>query len=186
MAYDKEARTAFASKALELSELFVIKLGRTRFGGDPPRVVKVQEPQTESTAGGKQAREPIALVPEGSAGAGALVCGWMDVGENRAEMRSFAVLDEMHRRRYGAPLGLPREEYEGFLNEARRFFSEEGIPMQLVEEVPDVEPAPVRSTGEPRASSPGGVGMSPALVGGLALGAVLVGLVLGYLLFAPA
>lgn len=191
MTYDKEARTAFASKALELSDLFMIKFGRTRFAGSPPRVVKVQEPNTESTGGGKQAREPIALVPEGSEGAGGLVCGWMDVAENRAEMRSFPVLAEMHRRRYQMALELSQQEYDAFLAEARRFFSEEGMPMHVTDDVPELE-APARAALEsPTRASPTRArpsrdgGMSPGLVAALAGGAVVLGLVLGYVLFAP-
>lgn len=184
MAYERDARTAFASKALELSEMFMVKFGRRSFAGAVPRVVKVEAPD-ESTGGGKQAREPISLVPAGGAPGGTLVIGWMDVAENRAGMRAYHVLAEMHRQRFGKNLDLPRAEYDSFLDEARRFFTEEGIPLQLLEDVP--APPPARpGTGEASlAATSSSTGVSLALVALLVLVTVALGVGIGWLLFAP-
>jgi hypothetical protein len=183
MAYEKDARTAFASKALELSEMFMIKFGRTRFSGNVPRVVKVQAPE-ESTGGGAQAREPIALIPEGGSG-GTIVVGWINVGANRAELRAYHVLAELHRRRYNENLDIPKHEYDQFLEDARSFFAEEDIPSRIVDEVPDA--APLKSAPEAGggAVASSGGGMSGTAVMLMAVAAVVIGLAIGYILFAP-
>lgn len=184
MAYEKEARTAFAHKALELSALFMIKFGQRAFAGTPTRALHVQPPE-ESTGGGKQAREPIALVPAGGAPGGSLVVGWMDVGENIAELRSWRVLAAMHQQRFGQALDLPQAEYDAFVEEARRFFTEEAIPLRVVDDVP--VPPRQRTATDAQVTAPGtsAAGISPALILGLAFAMAALGVGLGWLLFAP-
>lgn len=215
MAYERDARTAFASKALELSDMFMIKFGRRAFGGAVPRGVHVAPPE-ESTGGGVRAREAISLVPAGGAPGSTLVIGWMNVAENRAELRTYDVLDEIHRQRFGSPLDLVRGEYEGFLDEARRFFSEEAIALELLTEAP--APPPVRAAaaanGAPRTTprstpqvsprvGPSAGGSAPSAspvlppavddslsfglgaVSAMVIAAFTLGIGLGWLLFAP-
>lgn len=184
MAYERDARTAFASKALELSDMFMVKFGRRSFPGVVARVVKVEAPE-ESTGGGKKAREPISLVPAAGAQGNTLVIGWMNVAENRAEMRAYHVLAEMHRQRFGKNLDLPRHDYDQFLDEARRFFAEEAITLDLIEDAP-APPRPA-SAEAPLTSA------APATSGGVGIGVVLLllsltvalGVALGWILFAP-
>jgi hypothetical protein len=181
MAFEKEARTAFAHKALELSELFMIKFGARAFSGEPRRGLHVQPPE-ESTGGGKLAREPIALVPVGGAQGTSLVVGWMDVGENVAELRSWRVLDAVYQQRFGGKIDLPQSEYDAFLNDARSFFAEESIPVRLVEDIP----AAPRSRADPSmATSGSSEGMSVAVLILVALAMAVVGVAVGWLLFAP-
>lgn len=191
MAYEREARTAFASKALELSDMFMIKFSRRAFGGAVPRAVHVAAPE-ESTGGGKQAREAISLIPAGGAPGGTLVIGWMNVAENRAELRTYDVLAEMHRLRFGNALDLTQTDYEGFLDEARRFFSEEGIQLELASEAP--APPPVRSAAPEKpergvlatvASMDEELRFGVGAVSAMVVAAVTLGLGLGWLLFAP-
>jgi hypothetical protein len=184
MAYERDARTAFAGKALELSEMFTVKFGQRVFRGQPNRIVQVQEPQ-ESTGGGKQAREPIALVPAGGASGGSIVIGWINVGENKAEMRAYHVLAEMHRQRHGpnSQVDLDKGEYESFLNDVRAFFAEEEMPTRIVDEIP-AAPTRKQGAGAPaRGSSGGGMGMGAVVF--FAVLAIVIGLAIGYLLFAP-
>lgn len=186
MAYERDARTAFASKALELSEMFMIKFGRRAFAGDIARVVKVEAPE-ESTGGGKRAREPISLVPAAGASGSTFVIGWMNVAENHAEIRAYHVLAEMHRQRFGRNLDLPRHDYEQFIDEARRFFSEEGIAFDLVQDAP--VPPPARAgTGDAPLASPSAsssTGMNIGVVLLLLAVTVALGVGIGWFLFAP-
>lgn len=184
MAYERDARTAFAGKALELSEMFMVKFGQRTFRGSPTRVVQVQEPG-ESTGGGAQAREPIALVPAGGVPGPSIVVGWINVGENKAEMRSFAVLAEMHRQRHGAAaqIDLDRSEYDSFLNDVRAFFAEEEMPTRVVDEVP-ASPAAMRQNTASQAPVRSS-GMGGGMVVLLAVVAIVLGLGIGWLLFAP-
>lgn len=181
MAYERDARTAFAGKALELSEMFMIKFGQRTFRGTPTRCVQVQEPQ-ESTGGGKQAREPIALVPAGGAAGASIVIGWINVGANMAEMRSFAVLAEMHRQRHG-PSSQPdidRGEYDAFITELRAFFADEEMPTRMVDDVPA---APAKRREAAASASRGGMGGGMVFL--MAVVAVVLGLGIGWLMFAP-
>jgi hypothetical protein len=183
MAYERDARTAFAGKALELSEMFMVKFGQRTFRGSPTRVVQVQEPG-ESTGGGAQAREPIALVPAGGVPGPSIVVGWINVGENKAEVRSFAVLAEMHRQRHGptAQIDLDRNEYESFLADVRAFFAEEEMPTRVVDDAPASPAAMRQATGS---AAPVRSGMGGAMVVVLAIVAIVLGLGIGWLLFAP-
>lgn len=183
MAYEREARTAFASKALELSEMFMVKFGRRSFGGAISRTLHVEPPE-ESTGGGKRAREPISLVPAGGAQGSTLVVGWMNVAENRAELRAFSVLAAIHRQRFGGGLDLVRADYDAFLDEARRFFSEEGIALEIATEAP--APPPARASSGESAAAPGRTtGVSVGLVVVLLIVTVALGVGIGWVLFAP-
>ena len=135
MSYEKGARTAFANKAFVLSEMFNAKFRNTHFSGAVARVVKVFPPETESTGGGKLARESIALVPESEKASGSsIVCCWLDVGQSCAELRSFSVLADRHRERFGdLSFDLNKEEYESFVEEAKEFLANEGLALSLVE-----------------------------------------------------
>ncbi len=185
MAYERDARTAFASKALELSEMFMVKFGRRSFAGDIARIVRVEAPE-ESTGGGKRAREPISLVPAAGVQGSTLVIGWMNVAENHAELRAYPVLAEIHRQRFGGRnLDLPRHDYDQFLDEARRFFSEEGITLELVQDVPAPPPPRAPANDRPLPPAPRQAGLSLGLVGMLLAVTIALGVAIGWLLFAP-
>ena len=62
MTYDNSTRTAFASKALQVTTLFETHFSKLVIGGDMPRGIKVSMEVGESTGGGKMARESIMLV----------------------------------------------------------------------------------------------------------------------------
>jgi hypothetical protein len=147
VSYDKGARTAFANRAFVLSEMFNAKFRNTRFSGAVGRIVKVIPPETESTGGGKMARESIALVPESEGASGSsIVCGWLDVGQNSAELRSYSVLSDRHKERFGnLAFDLEKAEYETFVAEAQQFLAAEGIALSIISEStsPAVE-APAR------------------------------------------
>lgn len=136
VSYDKGARTAFANRAFVLSEMFNAKFRNTRFSGAVGRVVKVIPPETESTGGGKMARESIALVPESEGASGSsVVCGWLDVGQNNAELRSYSVLSDRHKERFGnLAFDLEKAEYEAFVAEAQQFLAAEGIALSIINE----------------------------------------------------
>lgn len=193
MSYDKAARTAFANRAFVLSEMFNAKFRNARFSGAVNRVVKVIPPETESTGGGKMARDSITLVPESEgAGGSSIVIGWLDVGHSVAELRSYAVLAERHKDRFGSlAFDLEKAEYETFLTDAQTFLAAEAITTTLITDANNAggTPPPSRpdksggmqvlsanasGRGLDQEKSSGGAGM-----GLLIAAAVIIGMVIG-------
>lgn len=186
MSYNREARTAFANRAFVLSEMFNTKFRNTRFSGAVSRVVRVIPPETESTGGGKMARETITLVPESEGAQGApIVAGWLDVGQNLAELRAYSLLAERHKERFGnLPFDLNPSEYATFLQEAQSFLAQEGITLTLLDEnTPAAAPAasapaaPARSGSTPKMqvmSANTGTGAASSAGSGGGVGLLLV------------
>ena len=141
------ARTLFASKAMELSDMFAIKFASKAFNGSPRRMVKLKPP-AESTGGGAQAREAIILVQAGQEGYAGLMCGWANAAEKRAELRSYATIAAQHQAKTKSKLDLNANEYQEFLAEAQTFFQQEGFVVETVKEVSAsfaAAPAPMKS-----------------------------------------
>ena len=176
MSYEKNARTEFAFKAMELSSMFMVKFGRRVLEGEIQRSVKVDEPE-ESTGGGKHAREPITLVPVGEE-VGGIVIGWMDVAQQKAEIRSYQVLEAIHKNRTGVDLDLDRLDYENFIDEMKDFFGRESIVADVNMRVPALKSAEKTSS----AALQAGTG-SPVFWVLSAIILMSIGLVLGFVFF---
>jgi len=186
MSYSKEARTQFANRAFVISELVNVKFRDRRFTGAVVRVVKVEPPATESTGGGKMARETIALVPESDRVEGSsIVVGFLDVGKSQAELRPFDVLVDRHRARFGSlSFDLDRGEYEAFIADMQAFLVEEGMTIVTVsDEAPPAasprtpsQPA-IRTVSVPGKVASASTGESGG--GGLGIGAVIFGVIVG-------
>lgn len=189
MSYSKEVRTQFANRAFVISELVNVKFRNQRFTGAVSRVVKVEPPATESTGGGKMARETITLVPESDRVEGnSIVVGFLDVGKSTAELRTYDMLEERHRQRFGSlPFDLDRNQYDAFIDEMQRFLVEEGMTLQSATETESAPASAPRTASQPAmrtiaASPPGRVtsaGTNDSGGGGLGIGAVIFGVFVG-------
>jgi hypothetical protein len=136
MSEDAEAekkRTMFASKAMILTELFSVKFNDTILHGTLPRVPRILPSDVETTDGGKQARNPITLVPVSGDKSASLVCGWVDVGASKSEMRSYTLVYQAFRKRMGMAPDFKQPEYEAFVDAVRAFFDTQQIETTVLE-----------------------------------------------------
>jgi hypothetical protein len=164
-----ELRTMFATHSALLAERLKAEVQHKIYGRTPHRILRVDEPEGPSTAGGKQARQAISLVDRKGV-APALVAGWVDVAKGQASLRNFEAVAKRYEFQHGSPLELAPEEYEKFLTDVDEVLRTAAIQVRIL--VPD-ESAPVRATvGQqtPRAS-----GVPARWVALLVLGSFLLG-----------
>ena len=167
------ARTMFASKAMEMHDLFAMRFKDTVVGSKVPRRILVQEMDVESTGGGKLARMSITLVPEGDA-SHKLVCGWIHISENKVRLRSHKTLSEIFKAQAKHFFDLPKEEYQVFVNEVRSFLDENNFILDVFDEQVKTPGAPAGMKTQIAAPQQLGKGMMLAVAAGAVL--VLVGL----------
>lgn len=172
------ARTEFASRAMMISDIFNVKFQKTKFSGPVPRIAVVDAEEKESTGGGKMARESILLVPENKAGGAAnIVCGFVDMGTNTGEIRTYQALVSRHRQRFGdIPIHLDRGEYDAFVSEVKTFLAAENIDVETV----DAKPVEVSGSHPIARTSSGSGSIMPMVIGGLM--ALVVLALMGYFL----
>lgn len=177
---EEQKRTVFAGKAFGLAELFKHTVGKERLEVGPVTYVpELSAPEGESTGGGKQSLQHIALVPQG--GGATLVIGTADLVGQRAELRGFAQVDDVHRRRFkGAPFPVERPRYEALLQSLQTFFSGRQYQVTVVG-APAAPPAPaagVASSAEadddapPRSSPPWRLVLGLAVAAAVVVGAI--------------
>lgn len=144
-------RTMFAVEAVGLAEIFKHTIGQTRLEGMVNYRLALSAPEGESTAGGKQALQHVTLIPEGR-GAATMVIATANTVTKEAQLRAFACIAEMHRRRFkGALLLLDQQRYAGLLDKLAAFFNERGFTVVTTDRVP--EAAPVRPAPRGRAKT---------------------------------
>lgn len=124
--------TQFAMKAMSLADLFNMVFGKERITGSINYRAELSAPDGPSTAGGKQAWQHLKLIPEG--GGTVIVWGSASRAENRAEMRTFAHLQQLHAQRYrGAEIPLNRVQYEELFRKVQRMFADQGITVEVLD-----------------------------------------------------
>ncbi|WP_375759075.1 hypothetical protein [Corallococcus exercitus] len=172
-----ELRTMFATHSALLAERLKAELQHKIYGRSPHRILRVDEPEGPSTAGGKQARQAISLVDRKGT-APALVAGWVDVAKGQASLRNHEAVARRYEFQHGTPLELVPEEYEKFLNDVDEVLRTAAIQVRIL--VPD-ESAPTRATVGPQAPRATGVAVrwvlllvAVAFLLGLAAGATLL------------
>ena len=107
-------RTAFSTRAVLIADLLRDTFSRRIFGRSPYRVLRVDEPEGPSTAGGLLARQSISLVArDGSAPS--VVCGWVDTAKEEAHLRCYESVALRYASHHGMELDLSPEHYERFL-----------------------------------------------------------------------
>lgn len=172
------ARTVHAQQAMELTDLFSYKFGAQRYGQKVPRRLKLQEPDGPSTAGGKQARQPLVLADE-SEPPQTMVFGWVDTTQRRCEIRALSALSRQHQQRFGRPIDFEAAEHQRLVEDLRGFLKIQKIEVVEVDNVPS--PPPSVQTAAPAAAA--AEGASTGMVLGVFVAGVAVGLALGYVLF---
>jgi len=123
------SRTFHANQAIQISELLTIRFARDAFGTAPQRKVAVSQPDGPSTDGGRKARQAILLSAED--GTGALMCGFIDVAQHKAEVRNYSALSQEFQARHRRPIDISRGEYDRFLQDAREFLSMQGMHVHV-------------------------------------------------------
>ncbi|HLM47008.1 MAG TPA: hypothetical protein VK458_24265, partial [Myxococcaceae bacterium] len=107
------------------------KFSRRFFGRSPYRVLRIDEPEGPSTAGGLLARQPISLVSKQGA-APSLVCGWVDTAKSEAQLRGYESVAKRYESHHGTPLDLSPEHYERFLDDMVEALSSGGIKVRVL------------------------------------------------------
>ncbi|NOK12808.1 hypothetical protein [Corallococcus exercitus] len=171
-----ELRTMFATHSALLAERLKAELQHKIYGRSPHRILRVDEPEGPSTAGGKQARQAISLVDRKGV-APALVAGWVDVARGQASLRNHEAVARRYEFQHGSPLELAPEEYEKFLTDVDEVLRTAAIQVRIL--VPD-ESAPTRATVGPQAPRTTGVAVRWVML--LVAVAFLLGLAAGSLL----
>ncbi len=146
-------RTMFANHSALLAEQLRSALASKMYGRGPHRVLRIDEPEGPSTAGGKLARQAISLVPRKGTGP-SVMCGWVDVSKREAQLRNFEGVAKRYETHHGQPLEMQAEEYERFLADVEEVLAKAVIKVRLI--VPEEQgavrvmpTAPARRKGVP-------------------------------------
>ncbi|MCP3141494.1 hypothetical protein [Pyxidicoccus xibeiensis] len=136
-------RTMFANHSALLAEQFRSAMASKMYGRGPHRVLRIDEPEGPSTAGGKLARQAISLVPRKGSGP-SVMCGWVDVSKREAQLRNFDAAAKRYESHHGEPLEMQPEEYERFLADVEEVLVKAVIKVRIIvpEEVGAVRIAP--------------------------------------------
>jgi hypothetical protein len=129
-----------AIKAISLADLFALTFGPGE-GGQPAYKLELGTPEGSSTHGGKQALQPIKLVP---AGGRALVIGLANATKKTAELRSFEVVKAAQAEGLkDAMFPLDPGDYQLVLEKIERFFVNQQFEVQrsLAPSAPGAESA---------------------------------------------
>ena len=128
---EEPLRTMFSSRAVLIADQLRDKFSRRFFGRPPYRVLRIDEPEGPSTAGGLLARQPISLVSKQGA-APSLVCGWVDTAKSEAQLRGYESVAKRYESHHGTPLDLSPEHYERFLDDMVEALSSGGIKVRVL------------------------------------------------------
>lgn len=138
-------RTALAAQGIHLSALFFAVFENTVIPGNPQREPRLMAPPGPSTGGGKMARQNFSLIPVDEAEGKTVVIGWADSSQKRAELRSWKVVAEAHRQRFGQELDIPVGAYNSFMTKVVSFLREQGFTIERVDDLQSRHPLPVQS-----------------------------------------
>lgn len=125
-------QTEFANRAYIVANVFNKRFQTTEFSGKAPRVILVMPSTEQSTEGGKLARSTIHLKALAGKTYPPLNAGWFDVGTDNAVLHSYEAIYDLHLQRHGKnEFLLNREEYERFVEEARKFLEGERFKVTI-------------------------------------------------------
>jgi len=110
----QQMRTEFANQGALMADLLKETFAQRRYGPAKYRL-HIEEPSGPSTSGGRQARQPLSLVSRKEP-VPAIVCGWVNVAQKEAQVRSYGVVARRYESRHGYPPKLSQDEYERFLD----------------------------------------------------------------------
>jgi hypothetical protein len=124
-------RTMFANHSALLAEELRRALASKMYGRGPHRVLRIDEPEGPSTAGGKLARQAISLVPR-KGNSPSLMCGWVDVSKREAQLRNFEGVARRYESHHGEPLEMRADEYERFLADVEDVLTKAVIKVRII------------------------------------------------------
>jgi hypothetical protein len=135
-------RTQVAQNAVDFSRNFEGAFSQVRVLGGVLRRAKVVAPEGMSTGGGKQARQPLTLVPDQGEGP-AISVGWIELPTQRAGIKTFRSLASAHQARYrGRPLDIDEASYQTFVGWVVNHLAGYGVNVTLEDEVTPSIPPP--------------------------------------------
>jgi hypothetical protein len=167
-------RTMFATQATLFADRLRERFAQKRYGRAPhQRILRIEEPEGPSTAGGRLARQALCLVPRAGT-APTLVCGWVDVSKEESQLRGYESVARRYEAHHGTPLDLAAQDYERCVDDLEAVLRAGGIRVRVL--IPE-ELSPTReSTPAPTTAPPRGLPL------GWGLAAIAVAFLLGLLL----
>jgi hypothetical protein len=146
------SRTQHAGEVVSATEMLRVRFSERAYGTRRKRVLRLSEPESLSTDGGRKARQTIMLADEGAEPrAPALVCGWIDIPKHAAEIRAYAAAKDGYTQRGGPTLDLSHNEYDRAMAELQDFLATVHVSATVVATVasrrPSVAPPPASTTG---------------------------------------
>lgn len=170
-------RTAVASEGLRVGAMLMMQFKDVRIGSAIQKALRVMDPE-QSTQGGKQARQPIALVATGGE-AVSLVFGWMDVAARQSAFKDYDAVAQTFSQRSGMQVDFSRVEYEQVVGGVVAYLQSQGIAAELpAKKVTLAAPQAMQAAGKDSAQS-ANLGLA-VMFGGVGLA---VGFALGYVVF---
>ncbi len=169
-----EQCTINAVRLFDFASLFSAQFANRAFGRERPRRLRLSEPDSPSTAGGRLARRSVLFAPDDGA-RDVLVVGWIDIAQRTAELRTFESLAQYFLERFGRTIDVSKDDYAALLLDVSQFLQAEAVHLRMVapkarppvHEVPRVLPQ--------RSSSPAGLYWLIGLMTGFCLGYVCFG-----------
>ncbi|QRN94623.1 hypothetical protein JRI60_36695 [Archangium violaceum] len=169
-------RTQFATHAALFAERLRDRFSKKIYGRTPHRVLRIDEPEGPSTAGGRLARQSISLIPRRGT-APTIVCGWVDVSKKEAQLRGHESVSKRYAAHHGTPLDLPAEDYERCIDDLVEALAAGDIKVRVL--VPEETSSAAQAPSPP--PSAGAQGFPSWMVGTIGAVTFILGLLLGRL-----
>jgi len=166
-------RTMFATHAALFADRLRDRFAKKIYGRTPHRVLRIDEPEGPSTAGGKLARQSISLIPRRGT-APTIVCGWVDVAKKEAHLRGHESVARRYEAHHGTALDLAEEDYERCIDDLAEALTAGGIKVRVL--IPEESAAQRASSPAPETEAQG---FPLWMVGALGATAFLLGLMVG-------
>ena len=126
-----------AKKGTQLSEFLQSKFAERVYGLSRYRL---RMGTSAAAASKRRVREPILLVP-GKGSQPSILCGWLDVSKNEAQIRSYGVMVLRHESHHGDAPSITEAEYARFLDKLMDTLFDGGIRLVfLIPDTQDFEP----------------------------------------------
>ena len=168
----EEQRTINAFRLFDFGSLFTAHFAPRVYGTQRPRRVRVTDADSQSTAGGRQARRSILLAPDDGR-RDTLVLGWIDITRKTAELRTFESLAQYFQERFQRSVDMTADEYADLQLDVVQFLRARNIQLTLL-------PAQLRAPAAVSAPSPAPSQGAPGVFWVIGL---LTGFCLGYVCF---
>lgn len=139
---DGVKRTVVAQQAIDLGELLNFRFERKHVGRDVPKRLSVITLDSQSTEGGKLARQSVVLTPLEEGAQGSIMCGWVDVARREAELREHGLVREQFEARYHVPFDVSHDEYEALIADVQSLLANQGFTIARARAASLVPPAP--------------------------------------------